>query len=536
MSIQDKNESKKDFEEKGIDQQKKSSTKATKNTRATKSTKTIKETKSSKTSSSAKNTVEKKIDSKKETEPKKKTTVKKTTTAQKKAEKDLSEEKVIADKTTKSKTTSKKEVVKNNLTDKDAVKEINKQEIMDKFATQRVASIRNELEKSSIRKLENEKINTQVAIKDKTEKLDEINEVDEKIENEDIESKPKKNVFLKIFRVILILGIIGIACLVFLLYGPWNKFRDWYITSAMTTMNHQWLATMFYSQETIDRVMNNNKVVEVDGITDNSLIKKNTDKELDEKMKYANEYEKAILQKDPNHEDYKIIDIKGKGYNGYLAVVYDASKIHTMVTKKIDVVGEYVTEMAQREGAVLAINGGGFDDPNYSSNGGSPTGITYSRGKLITSRGNTGSFGGIIGFTNDDVLTIGKMSVDKANELGIRDAVTCGPFLIINGKSSEVLGNGGWGDAARTVIGQRQDGIVLMLVLNGRNYATGIVGADMDDLIEIMENYGAYNAACLDGGTSSVIVENGVILNDPIDGRGRHQTRYIPTAFGVFLE
>ena len=128
------------------------------------------------------------------------------------------------------------------------------------------------------------------------------------------------------------------------------------------------------------------------------------------------------------------------------------------------------------------------------------------------------------------------MSVAEADAIGMRDAVTCGPFLIINGESSEILGNGGWGEAARTVIGQRQDGIVLMLVLNGRNYTTGIIGADMDDLIEIMERYGAYNAACLDGGTSSVIVENGEILNDPIDGKFRHQTRFIPTAFGLFLD
>jgi len=327
--------------------------------------------------------------------------------------------------------------------------------------------------------------------------------------------------------------VLGIIALAILLYGPWQGFRDWYITCAMTTMNHQWLATMFYSQETIDDVMSRNKVIEVDGITDNTLI--NTTPVEQPKQEYLNEYEKAVLEKDPNHEDYKLIPIEGKGYNGYLAVVYDASKIHTMVTSKLGVVGEYVTDMAKKQGAVLAINGGGFDDPNYSSNGGTPTGITIARGELLTSRNNAGSVGGLVGFNKDNVLTLGRMTASQAKELGIRDAVTTScPLLIINGKSSEVVGNGGWGEAARTVIGQRKDGIVLMLVLNGRNYATGIVGADMDDLIEIMERYGAYNAACLDGGTSSVMVENGVLINDPIDGKGRHKTRYIPTAFGLF--
>ena len=333
----------------------------------------------------------------------------------------------------------------------------------------------------------------------------------------------------KVIKILLVIFVLLIIALAVLLYGPWSGFRDWYITSAMTTMNHQWLATLLYSQETIDEVLSRNKTIEVSGITDESQINTNTVATT----KYENEYERAVLEKDPAHEAYKIIDIKGKSYNGYLAVVYDASQIHTMVCKKVNVVGEYVTTMAKREGAVLAINGGGFDDPNYSSNGGTPTGITYSRGKMITSRDNAGS-GGLIGFTKDNVLKLGRVKYAQAKNLGMRDAVTCGPFLIINGEKSSVLGNGGWGQAARTVIGQRKDGIVLMLVINGRNYTSGILGADMNDLIEIMERYGAYNAACLDGGTSSVMVENGEIINDPIDSAGRHKTRFIPTAFGVF--
>ena len=39
----------------------------------------------------------------------------------------------------------------------------------------------------------------------------------------------------------------------------------------------------------------------------------------------------------------------------------------------------------------------------------------------------------------------------------------------------------------------------------------------MDDLIEIMQNYGAYNAANLDGGTSTAMSVNYELINDPID-------------------
>ena len=61
-------------------------------------------------------------------------------------------------------------------------------------------------------------------------------------------------------------------------------------------------------------------------------------------------------------------------------------------------------------------------------------------------------------------------------------------------------------------------------------------GADMDDLIRIMQRYGAYNASALDGGTSSVMVENYKVINDPIDSTGAHKTRPIATAFGLILD
>ena len=58
----------------------------------------------------------------------------------------------------------------------------------------------------------------------------------------------------------------------------------------------------------------------------------------------------------------------------------------------------------------------------------------------------------------------------------------------------------------------------------------------MNDLIEIMERYGAYNAAALDGGTSSVMVENYKIINDPINSDGVHKTRPVATAWGLILD
>ena len=334
---------------------------------------------------------------------------------------------------------------------------------------------------------------------------------------------------LKIFFIVCcILAIIGMFTGLFLLYGPWNGFRDWLVTTAMTTMNHQYFATWFYDEQTIDHVLSRNRVIESSNPSNPDLIEIKDYEEEPEEIVYANEYERQVLEKDPNNDDYKIIDIKGDGYQGFLAVIYDPSRVHTVVTSKLGTRGEYLVDMAKDHNALVAINGGGFVDPNFNSNGSTPLGITISNGELKTSA-SYGGAGGIIGFTEDDKLVLGKYSLSQVQSMGIRDCVTFGPFLIVDGVSSEVLGNGGWGDAPRTAIGQRKDGIVLFLVLDGRR--AGMMGADMDDLIEIMENYGAYNAANLDGGTSSVMAINGQLINDPIDSTGAHKTRWIATGF-----
>ena len=353
--------------------------------------------------------------------------------------------------------------------------------------------------------------------------------------NKKTKKKKKNNIAKKIFIILAILAVIGGSTVGILLYGPYNGFRDWLITSAMTTMTHQWIAYVFYDEDTINAVMSSNRVDEIQEDTDTNAIvigvnEKEENSKPQEKV-YENEYEKAILEKENPDDTYKIIEINGKGYSGYLASIYDPSKVKTLVTAKIGTSGQYLTTMAKNNKAVVAINGGGFDDPNYSSNAANPLGITYSRGKLVTSYYYAGA-GGIIGFdTSDKLVLSSKCTEQSAKSLKIRDAVTCGPFLIVNGKKSSVVGNGGWGTAPRTAIGQRKDGIVLFLVVDGRTVKRP--GADMDDLIEIMENYGAYNAANLDGGTSTAMTVDYKLINDPVDSTGAHKTRFISTGFGL---
>ena len=126
------------------------------------------------------------------------------------------------------------------------------------------------------------------------------------------------------------------------------------------------------------------------------------------------------------------------------------------------------------------------------------------------------------------------MTKEQAIAKGIRDGIEFGPFLIVNGKRSFFHGDGGWGIAPRSAIGQRADGIVLFVVINGRNYKVGLPGIDLIDLTDIMENYGAINAANLDGGTSSALLEGQNLINNPISSTGASGVlRRIPTAWVV---
>ena len=334
--------------------------------------------------------------------------------------------------------------------------------------------------------------------------------------------KKKKSIIL---TSLISIYIIGCLIFLFILYGPSDKFRTWLITTAMSTMNHQYYCKWFYSDVVIYEILSKNYVGESDESTNPNLIT------FDKTVVYANEYEKQILEHDKNAL-YKLIKFEVNGCDAYLAVIYDASKISVGISKWLGKSGQYIYDMAKEQNAILAINGGGFFDPNYNSKGGNPLGVTIMDNKIITDDAYNSNNGGVIGFNKENKLVLMRnINANDAIKLGIRDAVTMGPFLIVNGKMADIKGNGGWGYAARTAIGQRKDGIVLMLVVDSNEFRTK--GASIKDLAEIMQNYGAINAANLDGGTSSAMVINNELVNDPIDSALRHKTRGIPTIFKV---
>ena len=83
--------------------------------------------------------------------------------------------------------------------------------------------------------------------------------------------KEKKKLHLPI-KLILIVDVIILICF-FVVYGPIDKARVFWITTAMETGSHQYFANIFYSEDTIKSVMSNNYLNEIEDSTDASAIK-----------------------------------------------------------------------------------------------------------------------------------------------------------------------------------------------------------------------------------------------------------------------
>lgn len=329
--------------------------------------------------------------------------------------------------------------------------------------------------------------------------------------------------------IIILLAILDILACIFLFftYGPINYFRDLLITTAMTTKSHHYLAKTLYDDETIYEVIDSNYMEEVNENTDLTAININ---KIQEQTEYESIYEEQILSR--NKDDiYKIISLSGNGYKGYMVVIYDPSRIELATSQYFGTRGQMLQSIAKNENALIAINAGGFADAGGVGNGGTPTGTVIKDSKIVFQGVDTGWGGGIVGFTKDNILMLSKETAEEAINAGIEDAVEFGPFLIVNGKRSIARGNGGYGISSRTAIGQRKDGIVLFVVIDGRQpgYSLGI---SMSELTDIFVRYKAYNAVNLDGGASSSLVQNGNIINKPCANSVTGE-RWIPNAWIV---
>ena len=254
-----------------------------------------------------------------------------------------------------------------------------------------------------------------------------------------------------------------------------------------------------------------------------------------------------IPSEDPDAgEDIEIVEIAGRNFFATMMIVKDPSRVSLATTYPWGEYGINVDEFVEKNNAVAGINGGIYNA--YKNKGSNPLGVVVSNGEIQRNQPKELPGLVLIGLTEDDILVVIDIS-DKSEieveqliaEQKIRDAVTFQEEtsdknnhfvqLIINGKERELNGMGS-GLNPRTAIGQRADGALLLLVTDGRG-TSGHLGASASDLIGIMAEYGAVNAANLDGGSSSCMYYNGEYLMSSVTFYYVNSSRKLPCAFIV---
>lgn len=219
-------------------------------------------------------------------------------------------------------------------------------------------------------------------------------------------------------------------------------------------------------------------------------------------------------------EGVSISRIHGKDYRAVLAVVEDPTRLFVGT---LDYYGNYgltLEQLMEKHGAILGTNGGGFDDPNGEGNGGTPTGIVMVNGEYRWG-GKYGEYD-CLALTADGRLITGRRTGEYLESQNTLWAVCYGPALIVDGQVQELTSAQ---PEPRTAVGQRENGQMLLLIVEGRQ--VGALGVDLPRLASIMEELGAVNATNLDGGASSALNYRGTLMNRP---NGLAGMRPMPTA------
>lgn len=335
--------------------------------------------------------------------------------------------------------------------------------------------------------------------------------------NKIIKKNGHKKISFKLIASFVICEIViaVIAAPLIIFYGPFKNLKKTIVGSAMATYKHQYIATMFLSQKQINEILDKHTV---------SPKKSNAKQDL------------SMVKVENSGTSNKITSftISTTRFDAYVLEISDPTKVRAAMTSSLGVQGERTSEMAKKNGAIAAIDGGSFLDKSkdgklYAGTGSSPQGFVIIDGKVVFDDKSdmTDELKGMcaIAFDKNGKLIIGSHTVDELLKMNVTQAMTFRmPLLVINGKG-QVKGDGGDGMSPRTAIGQKADGTVIFAVADGRQGVKW--GATLKEMQDIMLKHGAVTAAELDGGSSTTLYYDGEVINTPSDWDGE---RSIATA------
>lgn len=308
-----------------------------------------------------------------------------------------------------------------------------------------------------------------------------------------------------IFITILILFTTLLIMLNIFCNGSSQRAKELFVTTMLETGQMKFVVSIFLSEEEITAIVNSNSMGTLDAEVDTSLINTNSSSNSNFDI-----------------NGVELVEISGNTFYAKMLIINDPSRVRLATTYPWGEYGVELDKLVNNNNALGGVNGGLYQSD--SNKGGRPLGLVVCNGEIQYN--NPSGYAGLylIGFDTSNILRIISLEGMSASQIAqlvkdeqIRDAVTFQDEtsdknnhfvkLIVNGQVRELNGQGS-GANPRTAIGQRADGTVLLLVTDGRG-AAGHLGATASDLIDIMKEYGAVNAANLDGGSSSSMYYDG---------------------------
>ncbi|MCF8567205.1 phosphodiester glycosidase family protein [Alicyclobacillus tolerans] len=303
-------------------------------------------------------------------------------------------------------------------------------------------------------------------------------------------------------RTVLLLIYVYVSCSLLLFHGPFTALRG-YVIDIFTTSMHGYLLrplSMYtLSQAEINKHLP--QLMNTGGLTNAQITQQNFN--------------------NINSSSIKIVNYKTSTFSAQVMMIRDPQRLQVAVTKYAGNVGQTVSQLVSEYHGVAGVNGGAFKDTkNWRGTGGIPLGITISNGKVIQA---DPAQQPVIALTKKGALIAGSYTLTQLKSLGVQEALSFGPVLVQNGRDM-IQGTGGWGYAPRTAIGQTANGTILLVVTDGRFiHGPNNLGASLQDMAQLMLHYGAQVAANLDGGSSTTMVYNGKLVNEPSDVLGERE-------------
>ncbi|WP_410513620.1 phosphodiester glycosidase family protein [Paenibacillus sp. BR2-3] len=320
--------------------------------------------------------------------------------------------------------------------------------------------------------------------------------------------RKKKRVFRSLFSILFILMLVAVGW--FYLTPSGTNLR-YMLADTIITTKHRYLAKYLIGQSELDRRV------------------ASYSKEFDVMAQVKDKHNVNLNLSATVNKSVEIESISGPGFKGYIMYVHDPKMVRVVTTNNVGQ-GEQVLSMVKRTGAIAGVNGGGFDDPNWNGNGFKPAGIVMSGGEMLYKGSGMNAPINVVGIDRNGLMVAGKYKPSELLDMGVREAVTFQPKFIVNGKGLVRNEADGWGIAPRTCMAQKKDGTIMFVVIDGRQPGYSI-GATLYDVQKILLEKGAVTAANLDGGSSTVLVKDDKVINQP---SSRYGMRYLPTAFLIF--